>query len=213
MDRNKIAVDVFNKHASSYQDKFMDVNLYGETFDLFCQAIKKEHADILELACGPGNITKYLLERRTDFKLLATDLSLNMIKLAKANNPTAEVQLMDGRDIIGLGKKYDGIMCGFFLPYLSKEDAIKLICDAAKVLNPKGLLYISTMEDDYRKSGLKKGSQGDEIFMHYHQADYLIAALEESNFSILKLDRKEYPAPNGTKTTDIILIAEYTSKG
>ena len=31
--------------------------------------------------------------------------------------------------------------------------------------------------DDYSLSGFKKGSTGDEIYMHYHQADYLTEAL------------------------------------
>lgn len=207
MDKNKIAVAVFNKLAKEYQDKFMDVNLYSDTFDFFCNTIKKENAEILELACGPGNITRYLLKKRPDFKIVATDLSPNMIRLGKINNPKAEFQLMDCRDIGLTEKKYDAIMCGFCLPYLSKEESLKLIGDASKLLKPSGLIYLSTMEDDYDKSGFKKGSAGDEIFMHYHQADYLTAALEENGFTILNLNRKEYLIHDGTKTTDLILIA------
>ncbi|MFK8007357.1 MAG: hypothetical protein AB8H03_13345 [Saprospiraceae bacterium] len=37
MDQNKIAVDVFNKLAKTYQDKFMNVDLYKDSFDFFCQ--------------------------------------------------------------------------------------------------------------------------------------------------------------------------------
>ncbi|MBC7864483.1 MAG: class I SAM-dependent methyltransferase, partial [Bacteroidia bacterium] len=62
MDKTKIAVTIFNKNANGYQNKFMDVNLYADTFDLFCNSIKNENAEILEIACGPGNITKYLLK-------------------------------------------------------------------------------------------------------------------------------------------------------
>ena len=35
MDKNKIAVGVFDKLATLYQEKFMDVNLYSDTFDFF----------------------------------------------------------------------------------------------------------------------------------------------------------------------------------
>ena len=208
MDKNQVAVEVFNKMAHVYQSKFMDVNLYEDTFDFFCNAIEKENAEVLELACGPGNITKYLLNKRPDFKILGTDLSVNMIELAKANNPSAQFKIMDGRDIATISKKHDAIMCGFFLPYLSKEETIKLIHDTSNIVNSKGLFYISTMEDDYNKSAFKKGSGGDEIFMHYHQADYLIQALTENQFKILKVDRKEYPALDGSKVVDLILIAE-----
>ena len=208
MDKTKIAVDVFNKLAAEYQDKFMNVDLYSSTFDLFCKHIQSENANVLELACGPGNITKYLLNKRPDLKILGTDLAPNMIRLAKINNPAAEFQLMDCRDIDMLYKKYDAIMCGFCLPYLSREETIKLISDSSKLLNPYGVLYLSTMEDDYHKSGFRKGSKGDEIYMHFHQADYLTAALEKNNFRIIDLQRQDYPEQDGTKTIDLIIVAE-----
>lgn len=203
-----MAVSVFNKLAKMYQEKFMDVNLYSETFDFFCDQIKKENAEILEIACGPGNITKYLLDKRPDFKITGIDLSSNMIDLAKINNPKAEFQLMDCRDLGMISKKYDAIMCGFCLPYLNKMEVRKLTEDASKIIKPNGLLYFSTMEDDYNKSGYKKGSTGDDIYMHYYQADFLTAMLTESDFRIIYLTRKDFPLQDGIKTIDLILVAE-----
>lgn len=208
MDKTQRAAEVFNKNANLYQERFMDFDLYNDTFDLFCDSIETENAQILELACGPGNITKYLIQKRTDFKILGTDLAPKMIELAQNNNPSAKFELLDCRDFLQFNQKFDGIMCGFGLPYLSKEDAIQLIKDASEVLNPKGVLYLSTMEDAYSKSGFKKGSTGDEIFMHYHQVDYLSEALIESGFKIIALERKNFPEQNGTTTTDLILIAQ-----
>lgn len=207
MDKTKIAVDLFDKYARFYQDKFMDVSSYHDSFDLFCDRITKENAEILELACGPGNITQYLLQKRPDFKILGTDLSPNMIALAGINNPTATFALMDCRDIGKSDKSYDGIMCGFALPYLSKEEAIHLIRDASGILNPSGVLYISTMEDDYSKSGFRTGSQGDQIFMHFHQADYLIQALDDSGFALIDLQRVDIPEQEGSAKMDMLLIA------
>ncbi|ESU18783.1 methyltransferase family protein [Flavobacterium cauense R2A-7] len=208
MDKTQKAVEVFNKCANLYEERFMDFDLYNDTFDLFCKSIENQNAAVLELACGPGNITKHLLQQRPDFKILGTDLAPNMIELAQKNNPTATFQLLDCRDSLKLNKIFDGIMCGFGLPYLSKEEAIQLIKDAGNCLNKNGVLYLSTMEDDYGKSGLKKGSTGDEIFMHYHQEDYLAEALKQNGFKIIALQRKKFPEQNGTYTTDLILIAK-----
>jgi len=207
MDKTKIAVEVFNKCATDYQHKFMNVDLYIDTFDLFCQSIMNDHAEILELACGPGNITTYLLQKRPDYKILGIDLASNMIELARINNPKAEFQLMDCRDIGMLDKKFDGIIGGFCLPYLPKDESLKIIRDASGLLKTNGILYLSTMEDDYNKSGFQKGSSGDEIFIHYHQADYLIQALNESNFKIIEVRRKNYTSDDGTSTVDLVIIA------
>jgi len=166
MDNTAKAVALFDKLANVYQDKFMDTAIYHETFNLFCDLVNQPGAQILELACGPGNITRYLLNKRPDFKVLGTDLAPNMLTLARINNPEAEFELMDCRDINNLSTKYDGIMCGFCLPYLSKEEAVHLIQDASTLLLPNGVLYISTMEDDYSTSGEQTSSSGEKIYIY-----------------------------------------------
>lgn len=206
MDRSKNAIALFDKLAKLYESKYMNVDLYREGLDLFCGQIPKKNPEILELACGPGNITKYLLQKRPDFKIFGTDLAPNMIALAKANNPEAEFGLMDCRNIKQLAKKYDGIMCGFALPYLSKEEAIQLIADTANLLHPKGILYLSTMSDDYSKSGIEAASTGDKTFVYYHQADYLTKALEENCFKIILSKYQDYPLKKGI--TDLIIVAQ-----
>ena len=210
MDKTKIAVDVFNKSAKEYQDRFMEVDIYNDSFDIFCNSIAKKNAEILELACGPGNITKYLLKKRPDFKILGTDLAPNMIELAKANNPSAEFRLMDCRDISLLDKKYDGIICGFALPYLSRTASEKLIGDAFKILHPYGMLYISTMEEtEDNKSGFKSSSSGEyRAYIYYHQAGYLMDALQKNGFRIIDFQRQDYPTTDGTKTVDLLIIAQ-----
>lgn len=200
------AVGVFDKLADSYQDKFMDVSLYHDSLDLFCQNILKENATVLELACGPGNITKYVLEKRPDFKILGTDLAPNMIRLAKKNNPNAEFKILDFRKIKLLNQKFDAVLCGFGLPYLSKKEVLEFITDSDQILHDGGILYLSTMEDDNQNSRFQKGSSGDEVFINYHQADYLVEALENNGFTIIHLERINY-LHNEQDTTDLILIA------
>jgi 2-polyprenyl-3-methyl-5-hydroxy-6-metoxy-1,4-benzoquinol methylase len=209
MDKTQQVIEGFNKYAISYQNRHMEESLYNDTFDVFCNTITKQNASILELGCGPGNISKYLLKKRPDFKLFGIDLSANMIELAKINNPLTEFEVMDCRDINSLNKTFEGIMCGFCLPYLSKEEAIQLINDSSKLLNPNGVIYISTMEDDYSKSSWKSSSDGKhQLFMYYHQEDYLGEVLTKNGFKIIELRHQDYPTTDGTKVVDLIIIAQ-----
>ena len=200
--------DLFNNLAKEYQDKFMDFDLYYDTFDLLCNLIETKNASVLEIGCGPGNISKYLLNKRPDFNLLGIDIAPNMIKLAKNNNPTATFKLMDCKNILQLKAKFDAIVCGFTLPYLNKKEAFKLIEDASELINPNGLLYVSTMEDDYEKSKIITRSDDKSIglFTYYHQADYLTERLQQKGFKIVHLERKDFPdAKDSSK--DLIIIA------
>jgi trans-aconitate methyltransferase len=151
MKRNKETFETWNKIALLYQNKFMDFELYNETYDFICNSIIKEKAKILEIGCGPGNITKYLLSKRPDFNIYGIDIAPNMIELAKKNNPTADFKVMDSRQISEIKTKFDGIICGFCLPYLSQIESSKLIYDSYNLLTDNGLIYISFVEGDPKK--------------------------------------------------------------
>ena len=56
----------------------MDVSLYKGALKTFCNLIKKENAKVLDLACGPGNVTKYLLTEKPNLIVLGIDLATNM---------------------------------------------------------------------------------------------------------------------------------------
>ena len=203
-------INTYNNSAERYQDKFMDMDLYNDTFDHFCSLIQKDNAEIFEIATGPGNVTKYLHSKRPDFNIFGIDLAPKMVELAQKNNPNAEFAVMNCKDIHTLDKTFDAIMCGFIMPYLSKEECAQLIADCAGLLSKDDLLYFSTMEDDYDKSGFETTSFSgpDRVYIYYHQADYLSKCLTQNGFEIIDLQRKDYPEPDGTFLTDMIIIAK-----
>jgi len=208
MDKYQITVGTFDKLAQKYQDKYMHMDFYQDTYDTFCNYITKHNAHIFEIGCGPGNITQYLLNKLPKLKIIATDLSPNMVALAKQNNPQAECFVLDSRDINKVKQTFDAIMCGFCLPYLSKNDIKCLIKDSQKILNPDGIIYLSTMEDYDNKSGFQTSSSGDQVYIHYHQSEFLVNTLLECGFEILDTTRKSFPAEIGTPATDLFIIAK-----
>lgn len=209
MNKSEQAVSIFNSRAEGYHQKYKDVSLYSNDLDMFCQFLPKKDSVVLELACGPGNLTKYILDKRPDFRIDCSDLSENMLRIAEKNAPTAEFSIMDMRNISSLNKLYDGIICGFGLPYLEKDEVIQFITDAAGKLEESGILFISTMEDDYAKSGLVKSTSGnsEEMFIHYHELSYLTNALIENDFEILHTSRSLIQGQEKENVRDLVLIA------
>lgn len=208
MDKYEITVNTFNKCADKYQAKYMDFDFYFDTYDTFCDLVSEENAKIFEIACGPGNITKYLLNKRPDYQIQGIDLAPNMIELAKANNPTASFEVMDSRNISCINQKFDAVMCGFCMPYLSKDDLAKLIKDMRSLLKVGGVLYLSTMEGEYDKSGFDTSSSGDQVYIHYHQFEYLKKHLKSNGFNITDTQRKQFPVESDESVTDLFIYAE-----
>lgn len=66
MDRSQNNVLGWDQLAQKYQDRFKDLTMSNDSYDLFCDLIPKNNPSIFEIGCGPGNITKYLQTKRPD---------------------------------------------------------------------------------------------------------------------------------------------------
>lgn len=207
MDKYQITFETWNKVASVYQDKFMDMDLYNDTYDRFCLLIEKQNPVIFEIGCGPGNITRYLLKKRPDFKIQAIDIAPNMIELAKNNNPTAQFSIMDCRTINTIQSKFDAIICGFCIPYLSKNDTARFFKHCSRLLNTGGVLYFSAIKGDYHNSGFEVASTGDKTYVYYYDEAYLRQQLSENNFTLLDFQYKHFPDADRHPSVDMIFMA------
>jgi len=201
MDVYKETFETWNKTAVLYQDKFMDLDLYNESYDLFCNSLKKQNSSVLEIGCGPGNITKYLLTKRPDLSLLGIDVAPKMIELASVNNPTADFKTMDCRFIHTLNSKFDAIICGFCLPYLTETDCAQLIYNCNELLKTKGTLYLSFVEGNSSHSGFQVGSNGNRIYFHYYTLNTISQILMDNGFEEPRVYRVHY-----NRTAEIIDI-------
>jgi ubiquinone/menaquinone biosynthesis C-methylase UbiE len=210
MDHNKISSDTFNKHARLYQEKYAHLTTYDDTYKKFCELLPKPGARVLDAACGPGNVARYLLSHRPDFEMLCIDLAPNMIELAREAAPLAQFANHDCRDLLGLEKTFDGIICAFGFPYLSRQEIVTFIASASGVLSAGGVLYVSTMEGKYEDSGFESTSTGDRIHVYYHSQSYIASALAEHGFSVADVRRMPSLGSALKQTEDLFMIAVKT---
>lgn len=205
MDAAQETYESWNKMAGLYQEKFMDLDLYNQSYDLFCSYIEKVNAQVLEIGCGPGMICKYLLRQRPDLKILGTDFAPNMIALAKKHNPEAEFKVLDARQIKSLDRKFDAIISGFCLPYLNPEEVQALIADLKDMLEPKGTLYLSFVPGDPQRSGMMTGSSGDRTLFYFHAQEEILRQLHNNQFRVAAKLSIAYSRPSGEETHTVII--------
>ena len=186
----------------------MYLDLYNNSYDILSKMLTKENAKILEVGCGPGNITKHLLSKRPDLFIEGIDYAPNMIELAKINNPTAKFKVMDCRQIDKITAKFDGIVCGFCIPYLSHPDCINFLTDSFELLTEKGIIYLSFVEGDYNNSGYLSASTGDRTYFYYHNSEDIQKVLLENNFTINHELKVDFKKREGEMEEHTILIAQ-----
>jgi len=203
MDKYEETFATWNKMASQYQEKFMYLDIFNDSYDYFLNSLHDNQKRLLDIGCGPGNITRYLLNQKPDLEILGVDIAPNMIELAQKNNPEAGFQVLDGREIDNLKGSFDGIVAGFCLPYLSSQEAEKLISDSVELLNEKGIFYLSFVDGDPNDSEFKTNETGDRVYVYYHQTKRLLKLLEENGFELLNLFKINFEKMN----TQRIIVA------
>lgn len=186
MDTYKATFEAWNQLAGIYKDRFMDLDLYNHTYDCFSELLAGGQGHILDIGCGPGNITRYLLHKRPELHITGLDVAPAMLELAQHYNPKACFLQMDCRDLRTLKPGYTGIVCGFCIPYLSQEDIRVLLQDCERLLTDGGCLYISFVAGDYEASGYTTGSSGLSIFFYYHSPEYIRSELLQNGFLLVQ---------------------------
>ncbi|MCA6362203.1 MAG: class I SAM-dependent methyltransferase [Bacteroidetes bacterium] len=201
-------INAFHVLAKQWQDSYMDLDLYDDTYDAFCALCEKPENALFEIGCGPGNIARYILQHYSRFRIYGIDAAPAMVELARENNPAARFEVMDCSQISTLPGPFDGVICGFCLPYLARPDAEKLIQDVSGLLASNGAFYLSTIEDDYARSQLQTSSNGQHsTWQFYYRETDLLDMLSQNNFMVTHTFRKVLQKPDGRTETGLILIA------
>jgi 2-polyprenyl-3-methyl-5-hydroxy-6-metoxy-1,4-benzoquinol methylase len=211
MDKYKETFETWDKIAVLYQDIFLNLPIYNDTYDQFISLINKEDLTILDVGCGPGNISKYILSKNSNFIIEGIDVSLNMISLAKKNNPKANFSILDARSLDSINKLYSGIITGFTLPYLSLSDTKQFIINSKNLLSENGILYLSFVIGDHNNSGFITGKDGSRVFFYFYDLNTIIKNLLINNFVILNKYEIPYERSNGTKEIHAVILARKTS--
>jgi ubiquinone/menaquinone biosynthesis C-methylase UbiE len=210
MDPTDTSVESFDRFAKDYEDTFMDYGPYLQTYAAFCAHLKPHHNRLLDIACGPGNISYYLSQRHPELTLQITgvDLSEQMLALARHNLPTGSFHRLDTRNIASLTGPFDVIVCGFGLPYLSRSEVESFFMNIRQLISPQGLIYLSTMAGDDSQSGWKTTRAGGRYYVHYHSEAFLQSQLLKQGFILKETLKKPFEHGDLPTAIDLFLFAE-----
>ncbi len=91
VDYNAVSVACFDKHASNYADKYFDLRDYHSYYDMLLQQLPATASRVLDLACGPGNVTAYLSQQRPELSFDCVDKSESMLAQVQHRLPYVRV--------------------------------------------------------------------------------------------------------------------------
>lgn len=167
----------------------------NKTRDIEATALREsvkaaEPLDILEIGCGTGKNSVWLLSKAK--RLVGADFSDKMLDRAKRKitDHRAEFRQVDLREKWSFDEnQFDLITCSLVLEHI--EDLDFVFAEASRVLRPDGLFYIGELHPFKQYLGSKARFETEsgvfalECFVH-HVSDFLGDA-KKNNFELVEL--------------------------
>lgn len=141
--------DFYNTHAHIYYDNTVELDM-SEMLEEFISFIP-ENCPVLDLGCGSGRDSLYLIEK--GFDVTAMDGAKELCELAKIHI---------GQDVLCMryeDMEFDGVFDGIWacasLVHIPKSEMDALLLKISQGLRCGGMIYISLKYGDF--SGIKEG--------------------------------------------------------
>lgn len=201
--------EIYNKYAKSFDEKIAGLSIYDPSYDHLLTKIHRR-SEILDLACGPGNVSFYLKKKKPELSITGIDMSEEMIHIAKRKIPDGLFYVADIFQT-DFGKRFDCVVCAFAIPYMNREEILEALSIIRKHLKPAGIYYVSFMSGE--KEGFEKTSfsEDDRLYVHYHPKEFISTQLARYSLPILREFAIDYPEMDGSITKEIVFIGSKTA--
>jgi SAM-dependent methyltransferase len=156
--KQKETIEAYNNSAKDFMKKMGTIKNYNTPYKYLLEKLK-ENNNVLDLACGPCQIGKYIREK-INVNITGVDLSREMLKIAENNIPDGvfiEDSIITFKNTIF----YDMVIIGFGIPYLNEKQVEKCIENSISLLKVKGYMYVSFMDgnkEGFASTAVNKGS-------------------------------------------------------
>lgn len=139
---------------------------YDDWLELFQSEIDNCKTPIIDLGCGSGNDTLYLIEKGK--KAIPCDYSKNAIQNIKNNFPEVErAECFDMTKGLPFEDNFTNlIICDLSLHYFKEKTTFEILKELKRVLKPNGilLLRVNSIKDTNHGAG-----EGKEIEPHLYE--------------------------------------------
>jgi SAM-dependent methyltransferase len=195
----------YNKNADNYLEKFSDYAPYREKIKLFQQKFITQHANVLDLGCGPGSNARLIREGGPTCNITGVDVSDKMISLARELAPGCDFIVEDIRQFTP-DRFFDAVIASFCIVHLTDQETAALLATISQKVVDNGSLYISFMEGV--GEGLETTSfSGEQIYFNYYQTSRIQQLLDQNLFEVKEVFTEEYVEQDGSITNDIFMFA------
>lgn len=194
----------YNSFAKTFAESRKDMK--WQEIDYFLSDLSLDKKSILDIWCGSWRLLESLKQKSSDFDYLWLDLSEELLKIAKENNPEKTFENLNMLDINKVERGFDFVFFIASFHHLWKtEERLEVLSKAKKLLKKWWKIFMtnwalnsSVNNEKYKKSIVEKSENEfwwadyqikiSSNFRYYHcfsieELEYLF---KKSNFNIIE---------------------------
>ncbi len=197
-------IDAYDKSADQFVASIAKLPNYNHTYDFLIERLNSGDT-ILDLACGPAQISKYITNK-INVSVVGVDLSEKMLEQAKSSIPNGNFHKHTIQDFQS-NNEFDSVIIGFGIPYLDNIQTNECIRNAVSLLKEGKYLYISFMQGNGSRYETTSFGGDNQFFIYYHDKSRIRNLIMGYGLTIIKEYNIDYTEPDGGITEDVIMIA------
>jgi len=181
----KLTAETYNKVASNYHINHLGHYVAQSQLDEFMSLVSSP-AEVLDIGCGPGTDTKYLLKK---YNITGIEMANKFSQIASFENPHANIL---NEDIITYDlpkEKFKGVWSRDALHHIPLEYQENIFKKIAASMVDGGIFYLIVREgvgEVYEKE--RKNYSDMERFYHLYTSEELELFAKKAGFSIIKIE-------------------------
>lgn len=205
MDKNKVAISTYQKIADKYSNLYFDDLTDTPYIDTFLEKLPGK-AKVLDVGSGPGQFTKYMMDR--GFEVIGIDYTTEMIEIAKQKVPSGSFKQMDMRKLEFEDENFDGLLLAYSLIHIPTEDIPETLKGFYRILKPSGYIEIIAQNGEADKIIDEPFMPSEKMFFNFFIKERLSKLLEDAGFKIDYQIEAESQDPDSVSDKVIYTIAQ-----
>lgn len=178
----------YGNFALEYHSDTQQKTSLDELLDKFISLLTDEDEDgiVLDVGCGPGRDLSKIRSRVQC--AIGIDIALAMLHLAR-DISLAQVVQMDMRRLGFSEKSVKGIWCAASLLHLRREEIPEVLREFWRVLQPKGILFLSVKQGTGTKLIYRPKTGGLPRLFTYFTREEIVNYLGQAEFEVDEITR------------------------
>lgn len=154
----------------NWSKKRASIPVYDNWLDDYNDILtKNKDTEILDLGCGTGADTLYLIER--GFNVLSCDFSNEALKSIRENIPNSKTKYLDMLETFSFANEsYSLVIADLSLHYFDNDATIQIMSEIKRILKENGVLLARVASVNDFNFGAGIGEQLEKNF--YFEGDY-----------------------------------------